>query len=147
MHVFMARFARNPLRVLVLTLLRNKPMSGIEIISQVEAITGGLWRPSPGAVYPLLHELEREGLVKHTEVGGQKVYSLTEKGLVEVEECGLGLKPASIEDVLQVMEGYVDFLRDFSARTALSSELKSRISRIAKELEEIAGRNGCTGNT
>lgn len=137
MHMYMARFARNPLRVLVLTLLRNKPMSGIEIINQVETITGGLWRPSPGAVYPLLHDLEREGLVKHSEVNGQKVYTLTEKGLVEVEECGLGLKPASIDEIIRVIEGYIDFLKDYTSLNRLTDEEKEKLSKIISELEKL----------
>ncbi|MEZ0346855.1 MAG: PadR family transcriptional regulator [Infirmifilum sp.] len=133
----MARFARNPLRLLVMTLLRNRPMSGIEIINQVETLTGGLWRPSPGAVYPLLHELERNGLVKHTEVNGQKVYSLTEKGLVEVEECGLGIKPASIEDIVKVIEGYVEFLKDYTSIRKLTADEKAMLSKIVEELEKL----------
>ncbi|MGC8986737.1 MAG: PadR family transcriptional regulator [Infirmifilum sp.] len=138
MHMYLTRFARNPLRVLVLTLLRNRPMSGIEIINQVELITGGLWRPSPGSVYPLLRELENEGLIEHTIVNGQKVYSLTDKGLVEVEECGLGIKPATIEDVIRVIEGYVDFLKDYVAQNKLNKEAKEKLMRIMKELENVA---------
>lgn len=139
MQAFMARFARNPLRVLVLTLLRSRPMSGIEIISQVETLTGGLWRPSPGAVYPLLHELEQQGLVKHTEIDGRKIYSLTERGLLEAEECGLGTRPAGVDDVVQVLEGYVEYLKDYASAHGLPEEARQRIARLARELGGLAG--------
>lgn len=42
--------------------------------------SGGLWRPSPGSVYPVLQQLQDEGLVSVEEAEGRRVFSLTEAG-------------------------------------------------------------------
>jgi DNA-binding PadR family transcriptional regulator len=70
----------------VLALLTDRPMHGYEMIQELDARTGGAWRPSPGSVYPTLQMLEDEGLiVSATEEagGGRKRYSLTEAGRSE----------------------------------------------------------------
>lgn len=70
------------LRLYVLGLLREKPMSGSEIMEEIEKETGGRWKPSPGSVYPLLSRLQDNGYTKEIpkEEGGIKRYMLTEKG-------------------------------------------------------------------
>jgi DNA-binding PadR family transcriptional regulator len=42
--------------------------------------SGGLWRPSPGSVYPVLQQLQDEGLVVAEEQEGKKVFTLTDAG-------------------------------------------------------------------
>ena len=42
--------------------------------------TNGVWKPSPGAVYPALAQLEDEGLIESFDNEGQKAYRLTESG-------------------------------------------------------------------
>lgn len=70
------------LRYQVLKLLKEKPMSGSEIMREIERETGGHWKPSPGSVYPLLAWLQDSGYTKEipTEESGMKYYKLTEKG-------------------------------------------------------------------
>jgi DNA-binding PadR family transcriptional regulator len=42
--------------------------------------TEGAWKPSPGAVYPALAQLEDESLIEAFDNEGQKAYRLTEEG-------------------------------------------------------------------
>ena len=75
------------LRYQVLRLLKEKPMSGSEIMSEIEEETDGNWRPSPGSIYPLLAWLQDNGYVNEAEgEPGIKRYSLTEKGGAFLEE-------------------------------------------------------------
>jgi len=37
--------------------LRSRAMAEVEIIEEIEAVTRGFWRPSPGAVHPALRLL------------------------------------------------------------------------------------------
>ena len=70
------------LRYYVLKLLKEKPMSGSEIMETLEKETDGRWKPSPGSVYPLLAWLQENSYTKEipTEESGIKRYILTEKG-------------------------------------------------------------------
>ncbi|MGC9072162.1 MAG: helix-turn-helix transcriptional regulator [Acidilobus sp.] len=68
---------RGWLRPLILRLLLARPMNGVEIMDEIEKMTGGTWRPSPGSVYPMLAELLNEGLVVRQDDGR---YELTEQG-------------------------------------------------------------------
>ena len=58
-------------------------MHGYEMITELESRTGGIWRPSPGSVYPTLQLLEDEGLIVSEEAGGRKRFTLTDAGRAE----------------------------------------------------------------
>jgi len=64
----------------VLALLAEQPMHGYQIISELDARTGGAWKPSPGSVYPTLQMLADEGLVRSEPEGGKNVFHLTDSG-------------------------------------------------------------------
>ena len=71
------------LRYYVLKLLKERPMSGSEIMDEIGKQTRGRWRPSPGSVYPLLAWLQEKGYTEEVprEAGGVvKRYILTEEG-------------------------------------------------------------------
>jgi DNA-binding PadR family transcriptional regulator len=61
-------------------------MHGYEVIQELEKRTDGLWRPSPGSVYPTLQLLEDQGHVAAEEDGGKRRFSLTETGRALAEE-------------------------------------------------------------
>ena len=73
---------RGDIRSAILALLAERPMHGYEIIGELTERTDGLWRPSPGSIYPTLQLLEDEGLVtaQADEAGGKRRYALTEEG-------------------------------------------------------------------
>jgi DNA-binding PadR family transcriptional regulator len=58
-------------------------MHGYEMIQELGNRTGGIWRPSPGSVYPTLQMLEDEGLIEAEASGGRKRFTLTETGRPE----------------------------------------------------------------
>ncbi|HEU4604705.1 MAG TPA: PadR family transcriptional regulator [Nitrososphaera sp.] len=64
-------------RQYILSLLKEQPMTGKEIIDRATVQSGGKWKPSPGLIYPLLGRLLEEGLV--IEDDGR--YAITKKGL------------------------------------------------------------------
>jgi DNA-binding PadR family transcriptional regulator len=71
---------RGDVRAAVLSLLTERPMHGYELIQQIEERSGGVWRPSPGSIYPTLQLLADEGLVSGDETGGRRLFTLTETG-------------------------------------------------------------------
>jgi len=58
-------------------------MHGYEMIQELDSRTGGIWRPSPGSVYPTLQLLEDEGLIVSEETDGRRRFTLTDAGRVE----------------------------------------------------------------
>jgi len=70
------------LRFYVLRLLKEKPMSGSEIMDEIERETDGIWKPSPGSIYPLLAWLRHNNYTEELPPieGGIKRYKLTERG-------------------------------------------------------------------
>jgi DNA-binding PadR family transcriptional regulator len=81
------RGRRGNVRAAILALLTERPMHGYEIIQELESRTGGVWRPSPGSVYPTLQLLEDEGLVTSEESGGRRRFTLTESGRAPAAEA------------------------------------------------------------
>ena len=75
------------LRYQVLEALNEKPMSGSEIMEEIEKHTGGFWKPSPGSIYPLLSWLQDNSYIKELPTeNGLKRYELTESGKELLEE-------------------------------------------------------------
>ncbi len=79
---------RGDIRTAALLLLAEEPRNGYQIMQEVQERSDGVWRPSPGSVYPALQQLEDEGLIRSSEGGGGtgKVFELTEAGDAHVRE-------------------------------------------------------------
>lgn len=76
---------------LVLALLAERPMHGYEVAKEIDERSAGALPLGQGTLYPVLHRLEREGLIAGQWEGRQggperRVYRLTPKGQVELIE-------------------------------------------------------------
>ncbi|MFN8222336.1 MAG: PadR family transcriptional regulator [Gaiellales bacterium] len=72
---------RGDIRAAILALLAEAPMHGYQIIQELSERTEGVWRPSPGSVYPTLQQLEDEELIAPTQSeSGKRVFALTDAG-------------------------------------------------------------------
>jgi DNA-binding PadR family transcriptional regulator len=89
---FGARARRGDIRAGILALLNEKPLNGYQIMQELEQRSGGVWRPSPGSVYPALAQLEDEDLVKTEQSAGGRVFALTSKGKTHVDKHSDELK-------------------------------------------------------
>jgi len=75
------------IRYHVLEALSEKPMSGSELVEEIEKHAGGFWKPSPGSIYPLLSWLQDNSYVKELPTeDGLKRYELTLNGTSLLEE-------------------------------------------------------------
>ncbi|QUC65727.1 PadR family transcriptional regulator [Nitrosopumilus sp. K4] len=70
-------------RYFILELLKKQPHTGKEIIDYAVEQSNGIWKPSPGLIYPLLGRLLDEGLIDETKDGK---YQLTKKGRETAED-------------------------------------------------------------
>ncbi len=151
----------------VLEALSEKPMSGSELMEEIEKHTGGCWKPSPGSIYPLLAWLQDNGHVKELPPeNGLKRYELTPsgKGLLEEqktimkkfrEEAGflptppffdaffMKMPPEKCEEIRDAMRrlGIAFFQLGNTLQEKMSeqalNESLNAVNETAKKLEEI----------
>ncbi|MEO1322713.1 MAG: PadR family transcriptional regulator [Pseudomonadota bacterium] len=74
------------LKLLILSLITEQPRHGYDLISEIEARTGGTYKPSPGVMYPALSIIQDMGLAKAKKEDGKNVFYITEAGEAELEE-------------------------------------------------------------
>ena len=124
---------RRGLRTWIISILANAPKNGAEIMDEIETMTQGWWRPSPGSVYPLLDQMTQEDLLKKKDDGR---YELTPKAKEELEwPFGMpGRKPQTVEDMLNEMVGYASYLED------LSRSDRSKIAPFREKIKGVADR-------
>lgn len=70
-------------RYYILEVLKKKPHTGKEIIDAAVKQSEGIWKPSPGLIYPLLGRLLDEGLIEETKSGK---YQITRKGRATADD-------------------------------------------------------------
>ena len=78
------RLRRGDVRAAILALLNEQQMHGYEMMQELDNRTQGLWRPSPGSLYPALQLLEDQGLVLSETTEGRRQYTLTDAGRAEL---------------------------------------------------------------
>jgi DNA-binding PadR family transcriptional regulator len=76
---------RGDIRTAALLLLAEEPRNGYQIMQEVQERSDGVWRPSPGSVYPALAQLEDEGLIRSEESDGRKAFAITDEGRALVD--------------------------------------------------------------
>jgi len=80
------RQKRGDVRAAVLVLLEEQPRNGYQLIQELTERSNESWRPSPGSIYPVLQQLEDEGLVRGSVEGTGRTYDLTNAGRTLVNE-------------------------------------------------------------
>jgi DNA-binding PadR family transcriptional regulator len=84
-------FGPGEVRWALLSLLKDGPAHGYELMVRLEERTNGTYKASAGTIYPTLQQLEDEGLVKVSAAGGKKTYALTGDGEREVARNAQGV--------------------------------------------------------
>jgi len=79
------RARRGDVRLALLRLLAEEPRNGYQLMQAIEDRSEGLWRPSPGSVYPTLAQLEDEGLIRSAESEGARRFEITDAGREHLE--------------------------------------------------------------
>ncbi len=128
---------RRGLRMLILSMLSASPKNGVEIMNEIEAATRGWWRPSPGSIYPLLGQLEKEGLVKKKREDDGR-YELTDRASEQME-WSFGpptTKPQTVEEMLNEIGSYVSYFEELSGSDR--SKMVPYMGRLEKLVERLS---------
>jgi len=118
----------------IVTMLASSPKNGVELMDEIERMTQGWWRPSPGSVYPVLEQLTNEGMVKKRDDGR---YELTDKASDEIEGSfgrGFGRRERSIDEMFDEVSGMVSYMED------LVKSDPSKLKEHREQLQAIADR-------
>lgn len=102
------------LSLYVLHLLSQKPRYGNDIMREIETRTRKHWGSNPGAIYPLLTELEESYIVKGTwedpDKRTRRIYSITPVGKEELVRLKEVMRP-KLEEAITVLRELSDDLQ------------------------------------
>lgn len=88
---------RDVFPLLVLHLIAREPAYGNRLIEEIEQMTQGVISVNPNTMYPLLRELEGEGLIEgrweHPDRRTRRFYGITAKGRKEYRRLRSELEP------------------------------------------------------
>jgi DNA-binding PadR family transcriptional regulator len=138
-HVQRARYRarkarRGDIRTAALLILAEEPRNGYQIMQEVEERSGGVWRPSPGSVYPVLQQLEDEGLVRSQESSGQRLIELTDAGRAALADRKPDA-PAPWEEIAATVDEHTLELGSLIRQIALASMQVGQVGTDAQITE------------
>ena len=135
------RMRRGAIRGAILAALRDGPANGYEVMRRLEEMSGGLWRPSPGSVYPQLQMLEDEGLVRSAETESSRTYTLTDAGSAAADQTSAPWQAPSETDELvrglRVGVGQLMSAAKQLAGTGEKTQIERGIAVIQKARKEL----------
>ena len=131
------------LRTWILFVLETGPKNGVEIMDAMQTMSQGIWKPSPGSVYPMLASMAEEGLIKEVE---DRKYQITPQGKEEIEWVArlrsktTGREPSSLGGVVAEISNDVSYLEDLSKTKKESlTEQSKKIAELASRLKALGG--------
>jgi DNA-binding PadR family transcriptional regulator len=149
-------FAHGDLKLVILSLIAEKPRHGYEIIKAIEDRVAGAYSPSPGVIYPTLTLLEELGYATVSDGdGGKKLHAITDQGrafldanrttlealLARMAEAGRANESSSAPQILRAMENLKMALRLRLSRGPLNDEqataLAAALDAAAQAVERI----------
>ena len=124
------------LRNWVILILRRQPRNGAEIMEDMEVMTRGWWRPSPGSVYPLLEEMVKDGTI-HKRPDSR--YELTSpSGERWPWMMGMGGGPRTPQEILQEISGLTAYLEDLrQSQPHATDPVQSELDAVAERLRKL----------
>ena len=109
----------------VLHLIAQQPRYGNEIMDLLAGRTNGQWVSNPGAIYPLLTELEKEGFIEGKWEDPDKrtvrVYTITPTGQAEVSRIEMIVMP-KLTETLQVLQVFINDLQSAAPQNEAADE-------------------------
>ncbi len=125
-------FRQGEVRLALLSLLGDGPAHGYELMKRLEERSGGTYQASAGTIYPVLQQLEDEGLIRAQDDEGKKVYHLTDAGRDE-----LRLNQEAVDSIWKRAGGWKEWGLNMGPESA---EIWSAWGRLTKAAFKAAAR-------
>jgi Transcriptional regulator PadR-like family len=125
------------LRHWVMLVLRRQPRNGAEIMEDMEVMTHGWWRPSPGSVYPLLEEMVQDGTIRKRP---DSRYELVNPAYSEQWPWGvrMGGGPRTPQEIVQEISGLTAYLEDLRrSQPHATDPIQSDLDAVAERLRKL----------
>lgn len=127
---------------IIMNLLDKQPMKGLEIIQTMESVTMGMWKPSPGSVYPLLATMESEGLISKNDDGRYELTDTGKKTLEERQSLLEGIRSHSRqitpEKMISEIDSYLDYFKELGPEAEVYSD---NLKKLSEKLKEIVSKS------
>jgi len=126
------------LRNWVIVILRRQPRNGAEIMDDMEVMTHGWWRPSPGSVYPLLEEMVQDGTIRKRDDSRYEVVSQSDSDLWMHGWRMGGGAPRTPQEIAQELSGLTAYLEDLRrSQPGATSSIQSDLDAVAERLRKM----------
>lgn len=120
---------RGFLRPQIIRLFEVQPMNGVEIMSKLQEMSRGWYRPSPGSIYPILEQLEKEGVIAKNNDGKFELTGAYAEQTSTTDDVG---------SAISTMESNISYLEDLQRASAKSlSKRRDRIEKLTRRLEAL----------
>lgn len=120
----------------VLHLIAQKPRYGNELMSLIEDRTSGAWGTNPGAIYPLLNELEEQSLItgewEDPDRRTVRRYTITRAGRDELDRLKAVMRP-KLHEAIEVLKDMLDDLEDMDLDDDTEDEPEDDVEDTADE--------------
>ncbi len=145
-------FDGGELKLVLLRLIADQPRHGYDLIRAIEALSGGVYAPSPGVVYPTLTLLGDMGLIEEQDGGGQRrsyavgpagAALLAEKAdevaalIARLDEVAASRARTDVAPVRRAMHNLRQVLHDKLGEEGLE---RDRMHQAVALIDEVAGR-------
>ncbi|MFD2429030.1 PadR family transcriptional regulator [Sphingobium scionense] len=85
-------FGNDALKLILLKLIADAPRHGYDLIREIESLSGSVYAPSPGVVYPTLTLLADMDLIaEQPGEGSRKLFAITDAGTAHLAEHEAGV--------------------------------------------------------
>ncbi len=145
-------FDSGALRLLVLGLIAEAPRHGYDIIRDLRARFQGSYSPSPGSIYPILHQLSEAEFVASTSHGPRRRFAITEAGKAWLAEQSTELdaikaqvanaaapigEQAIGESIRELREALFSKMRNGALDAKQAGRLRDVLERARRDIEDL----------
>jgi PadR family transcriptional regulator, regulatory protein AphA len=130
------------LRHALLGVLKDRPLTGYDLVRHFQGTVGYLWSAPQSQIYPELRRMEAEGLVKarvapRGQRAQKRIYSVTDEGMAELRRWATDFMPLPAQrDPVHLKAAFFDLAPLESAR----EQLRAHIAQFQWRLEQWQAR-------
>ena len=125
------------LRNFIVALVRRRPRNGAELMDDMEILTHGWWRPSPGSMYPLLEEMVGEGTLRKRDDGRYELVHARDAMRWDWPRMAEPRTPAEVAAELRGLAAYLEDLK--RTEPSVTASIRGELDEVVERLQRLRG--------